>query len=163
MQCALHLAAFGTLLSRLVMTTTMMMMMIADSSQTKTWEGRGWGLACLLMVVEPISWCAHPTALWTGEGLGLEWFTLLHFGQPKAWAEDDLPYCSLDSRRFGLRTIYPTALWTAEGLGGGWFTLLHFWAAEGLGWGRFTLLHFWAAEGSGWGRFTLLHFGQAKA
>ena len=37
--------------------------------------GEGWWsvLACSLVVVESDSWCAHPTALWMGEGLAWGW------------------------------------------------------------------------------------------
>ena len=37
------------------------------------WEGWWSVLACSLVVVESDSWCVHPTAFWTGEGLGWRW------------------------------------------------------------------------------------------
>ena len=47
--------------------------MTADTSQTRIWEGWRSDFACLLVAVESDSWCADPTALWTGEGLGWGW------------------------------------------------------------------------------------------
>ena len=37
------------------------------------WEGWWSVLACSLVAEESDSWCPHPTALWTGEGLGWRW------------------------------------------------------------------------------------------
>ena len=50
------------------------MQMVADSLQTRIWEGQGSAVACWLVALESDS--------------GLQ--TLLQFGQVKAWAEDDL-------------------------------------------------------------------------
>ena len=45
-------------------------MVLAVSSQTRVWEGRGSVLGYPLVTVESDSGCAHPTALWTVEGMG---------------------------------------------------------------------------------------------
>ena len=37
------------------------------------WEGWWSVLACSLLAVQSDCWCADPTALWTGEGLGWDW------------------------------------------------------------------------------------------
>ena len=49
------------------------MQMVADSLQTRIWKGQGSAVACSLVALESDS--------------GLQ--TPLHFGQEKAWAEDD--------------------------------------------------------------------------
>ena len=40
---------------------------MADSWQTRIWEGWWSVRVCSLVVVESDSWCADPTALWTGD------------------------------------------------------------------------------------------------
>ena len=80
--------------------------LMADSLQTRILED-WWSVpGCLLVAVESDSWCAHPTALWTGEGLPPASFLCdfmpislnLRAQAVKVWGLL-LPWLTVDSRR----------------------------------------------------------------
>ena len=91
-------------------------------------------VSSLLVAVEPDVWCANPSALWTGEGLGWGWFKgclalstsrifVLRHGASLPRAHD---------WPFSLTTSSCLGLWTPDAMTDGRFPTVHAVSSAGL-------------------------------